>query len=287
LTFKTKIFNSIRSFFKWKPAERWIIRLVKGKTADSFIAKWLPNHNQYSRPSFRRVIRSGINYELDISDLMDWFVYFGLVEKSKSELFRLMKKGDVIFDIGANLGEISLNAAKITEETGLVYSFEPGKKNFEKLSRNIELNNFKQLSAFQIALSDRPGKGKEVIREPNNSGMNAVNYSDEGDFSIVTLDQFMAENPVMKIDLIKIDTEGFEMNVLKGGQKTLEHYHPVLFVEVDNDNLQRNGSSAFELISFISKTGYKITNAQTGEVVSENNRFENCHFDLIAKPEFS
>lgn len=282
--FKTKIFNTVRKFFKWDPAERWIIRKVAGKEADSFIAKWVPNHYQYSCPSFRNAIRSGINYELDISDMMDWFVYFGFKEKSKSLLFSMMKEGDVILDVGANLGEITLNAAKIAGEKGRVFSFEPGKKNYEKLSRNLALNNFNQITVSDCALGDRTGKGKEVVREIHNSGMNAVNYSEGGDFSIVTLDHFMSVNPVEKIDLIKIDTEGFEMNVVKGAEKTLGKYHPVLFVEVCDDNLRRNNASAKELITYISRSGYDITNAQTGSPVYENDSFTNCHFDIIARP---
>lgn len=251
----------------------------------SLTARLVAAHTAYKKGSKRITMLNSIKYELDISDLMDWFVYFGFSEISKNKLFDCMHENDFIVDIGANLGEITLNSAKITGENGRVYSFEPGKNNFKKLQRNVSLNNHKNISVYNCAIGDRIGFGNEFVRDEFNSGMNTVDFSSEkGEFTVITLDHFIEANKIEKLNLIKIDTEGFEQKVLAGGENTIKKFKPVLFIEIDDKYLKRNNTSPVELLNNIKRLGYDYINAETGKIPDGNFQFENCHFDVLAFP---
>ena len=75
-----------------------------GKEFGKAITKFPPNHYQYKTGTIRRVERDGIQYELDLSDLVDWYIYFGFKEPSRMILYKLVKDGSIIMDIGANVG---------------------------------------------------------------------------------------------------------------------------------------------------------------------------------------
>lgn len=99
---------------------------------------------------------------------------------------------------------------------------------------------------------------------------------------IVSLDTFLAKKYLKSIDLIKIDVEGYEYEVLKGAKKTIFEYRPVLFIEIDDNNLKQQNSSASNVISWLDDLGYSIKRADTLEPVDSNyEKFKNCHFDVI------
>ena len=100
---------------------------------------------------------------------------------------------------------------------------------------------------------------------------------------MTTVDDYCKENGIVKVDLVKIDTEGYELRVLKGATRLLQDSKPTLYIEVNDDNLREQGDSALAIIEFLSSLGYdRIFNTYTGEIVSANNNFSGCHFDIIA-----
>jgi hypothetical protein len=101
---------------------------------------------------------------------------------------------------------------------------------------------------------------------------------------IDTLDHFAEEQKLSRNGLIKIDVEGFEMEVLKGAAETLRRFRPKLFVEMDDRNLQEQGSGAKELIAFLKGAGYRITNSVTAEEIHTADHRDNCHIDIICIP---
>jgi hypothetical protein len=101
--------------------------------------------------------------------------------------------------------------------------------------------------------------------------------------SIVKLDEFLAERN-SEPDLVKIDVEGFEMEVLRGAEQTFKRCRPELFIELDDNNLRRNKSSAAELVGFIENMGYEVRRALDGEKVSANSTFQGAHFDIHCVP---
>ncbi|HCW08308.1 MAG TPA: hypothetical protein DGG95_13190, partial [Cytophagales bacterium] len=99
---------------------------------------------------------------------------------------------------------------------------------------------------------------------------------------VSTLDHYVEEKNIQKIDLVKIDVEGFEQRVIAGSVNTLQRFKPKLFIEINNDNLKEQGNSARALIQQLLNFGYQIKRADTNEKIAADFDFDNCHFDVIA-----
>jgi FkbM family methyltransferase len=288
IPFSTKIFNTFRKIFIATGLDRLIARYSGGKKLDSFIVKLIPPNYLYKNPAVRKRKVNGIWYELDISDTMDHGVYYDLADSGQSYLFQLVKPGTTVFDIGANIGSTMLNFARLTGPAGKVYSFEPDQFNYKKASRNLSLNSFSNVQLNNIGL----GAAEEDVFLYNvnekNRGMLRILKDDSDNkyektlIHITTLEKFLEKEKVNTIDLIKIDVEGFEKNVLKGSESVLLKFHPVLFIELDDNNLKDQGSSAADVIGYIRKLGYQhIRNAANGERLTDKYDYTNCHFDIV------
>ncbi len=178
------------------------------------------------------------------------------------DMLRFMKKHfdcSRYVDIGANIG----NHSNFFERNGSVgWAFEPSKHNFEKLQLNAP--NF---NLFNVALSDVGGED-DLITFDSCLGNSYVQSSFDGKINnwgtgiksekilVATLDSFQIESPT----LIKIDVEGSELKVLKGGVETLTRFNPVIALEVHNDsNLARSGFpyTRSEIEGFLNSLGYR------------------------------
>lgn len=250
----------------------------------------VPNIYQYPPGTIRRTNYHGINFEVDIHDYTGHYIFFGFSDTSQKILFALCKPGDTIIDIGTNIGFSLMNMAKISGAHGLVLGFEPDPLNFTRLLKNIAMNKFTNIKVTPIGLGDKPGKYKlENIVEFNSAGKRiapegAVSSSDFAEVEINTLDNFLnADASVNKVDLIKIDVEGFEFNVLKGAMNTIRKYSPVLYIELDDNNLKQQSASAKELIHLLAANGYAIINAENRNSVDAETDFSNCHYDIICR----
>src|SRR5688572_25350075 len=110
--------DKIRSIFQSTPLEKIILWFTVGQRYSRWHSLFVPNHYQYPKGSIRLCERDGVRFETDISDLMDWYVYFGFREKEKKAFYKTIRKGDIVLDIGTNLGQISLMAAKKVGKNG-------------------------------------------------------------------------------------------------------------------------------------------------------------------------
>jgi FkbM family methyltransferase len=285
---KKRILNILREFWKIRFLENILVKFTMNKKLGTLITKLPPNHYQYKSGSLRKLNRNGINYELDISDVMGWHVYFGFKDVTRVKLYSLIGKSNTIFDVGANIGETTLNFAKIIGETGTVHSFEPDPINHTFIERNINLNNFKNILLFPLGFGDVEGTFKIHTFNERNKGMNRIiidtdNTKSYREIKITTIDSYVKDKNIQKIDLIKIDVEGFEFNVLRGATKTLTEFNPILFIELDNENLRDQKSNSKELITFLENKGYNIFHSETNQKITSNMDFSLCHYDIIAK----
>lgn len=285
---KTKILDFLRLIFKVRFLEQLLVRFTNGKTFGSFITKLPPNHYQYSKSSIREVERQSINYRLDLSDIVDWYIYFGFKETSRQSLLDLMGFGHTIIDIGANVGNVTLETAKIVGSKGKVHSFEPDPENYLRLETNLNLNQFSNIIPNKLGLGDAAGTFMIANVNPNNKGMNRIINENTNNFKsqqiqVITLDNYVFERKLNSVDLIKIDVEGFEYYVLKGGVKVINTFHPTFFIELDDNNLIEQGSSAKELVRLLEECGYAIIHSETKMKIVSSSNFTNCHYDLIAK----
>lgn len=147
----------------------------------------------------------------------------------------------IIFDVGANIGTYTTWLAK-TFHTGKVYAFEPQRLVFQMLCGNMAINNIENVHVHNVAL------GKEE-REIHVNEPNYMYPADFGRFSIVrindmqinndksllidctTIDKFMQKHDIPKLDFIKIDAEGMDLDVVDGAHETILKYNPAILIE--------------------------------------------------------
>lgn len=143
-------------------------------------------------------------------------------------ILRQVKKGDVVVDVGANIGYYTILLADKVGKKGKVYAFEPDSTNFEILEKNIKANGLKNVVAVKAAVGSRDGKLK-LYKSSENFGDHKL-YGEEKvkeEVKIIKLDNFVKE----KIDLVKIDTQGWEPEVIDGAKNLIEKWKPIMFME--------------------------------------------------------
>jgi len=141
LSLKTKTLNTLRLLFRKEKIENFLIN--KNQHGYFFSEKLFPSNYLYKNPTKRITSRKGINYSLDISDYMDWLIYFDIKDPSQDLLINICNENDIVVDVGTNIGSTLLNFAKKTSQgNGFVIGFEPDKLNYAKCLANLALNNF-------------------------------------------------------------------------------------------------------------------------------------------------
>ena len=169
------------------------------------------------------------------------------------EYFKL--SSGVFIDIGANIGKYSVKLGRELGSRGKVIAIEPEKRNFNILMRNIELNSLKNVLAFKVACSN---KNKEVNLYLRNYNLDNTGHSIKGSvgwpFEKVgceRLDSLVERLGLSRVDLIKIDVEGAEVEVLEGALKTLKKYKPNIICEIKEDNFSK-------VKQILNHLGYKL-----------------------------
>ena len=285
LSTKTRILNWFRAPLRAGFVDRITSLITQGASPMAMRARFVPHNYQYEKGSERNVIRNGIDYKLDLSEYVDWYLYYGLSDPSRDKLYNLVQPGDHVIDVGANIGEVALMCSKRAGSNGYVLAIEPCTGNFQNLKKNIDLNEWFHGEHLQIALGDSEGSVSLVEVENHNAGMNRVAFGSltEGieEVQLRKLDEVVDELGLERVDLIKIDVEGFELHVLRGAAKTIERFRPKLFVEIDPAYLAEFGSSVDGVEEFLSSFDYQITRASEPDTRSKD---EPPHFDILALP---
>jgi FkbM family methyltransferase len=184
-------------------------------------------------------------------------------------LSKTLKPGNIVLDIGANVGAHALFMAKIVGNTGRVYAFEPDKMTFDALKRNIDRNGYNEtIIPFNLALSDKDSE--VILKKPHTSSkkntgdaynyISAVNEKSENSIKAVVLDDFLAQENILEVNFIKIDVEGAELLVFNGASKLLEEKKPTIITECNEDWCERFGYTVFDVLKKISTHGYSIKN---------------------------
>jgi len=165
-----------------------------------------------------------------------------------------------IIDVGASVGLYSLYA-KFLQNTNF-YSFEPFKKSFDVLNKNIELNNITNVKTFNIGLSDKK-ETKELKISFDNYGLNTLgdhplrfNTDDVTSIEVDTIDNLFYDKNI-EVNYIKIDIEGFEYYILTGAKKTIEKYKPIIQIEYNITNMKQCNIEPEQIEKIINDLNYK------------------------------
>lgn len=219
------------------------------------------------------VRRAGMRWCLDLREGIDFSIYLlGAFERSTADTLRkLVEPGDVVFDIGANIGAHTLGLARSVGPGGRVFAFEPTDFAFAKLKRNVALNPELELRTVlrQVFLSAKPCEKVEgeiyaswplegnVSVHPKHRGLLVTTRN----ASVDTLDDFAERERIERLNVIKIDVDGYELPVLEGGLRVLAAFRPVLVMEMSPYVHAEQQQDFAALIALLRDAGYSIQDA--------------------------
>jgi FkbM family methyltransferase len=213
-------------------------------------------------PAQRRTVatRHGFAMSLDLRQFVDRTIYCqGEWEPLETALFaQVLRPGDRVVDVGANVGWFSLLAARLVGPAGRVDSFEANRATFALLQNNLALNGCSNVIAHCRAVGEAPGLVRTARREAGNDGADTVELTDGGDdaVALVRLDTVLAG---ARLRLIKLDIEGWEAKALRGAEGLLSGAEaPDLVFEYTPEFLRSAGDDPRELVSWLEGIGYRL-----------------------------
>ena len=257
------------------------------------LSRKIRNLNKTSIPEFLLVknCMGKIKMYLDHTSYMGGSLYWtGYHHINESLYLKKIIKTDMNFvDIGANQGEFSLLACSLIQK-GKVISFEPVDDLNSLLTKNIKANNFKNIEINHYGLSDKVGtlpifNSKKT--KNNNEGLSSL-YSSENRSEFlqnVELKVFDEEyfQILDRLDFIKIDIEGAELYALKGMQKSINKFKPIILIEICEDMFDVAGYSLDDILIFFKELNYEAFKLFRGNLIKYNGDFKGLG-NYIFKP---
>jgi FkbM family methyltransferase len=242
-----------------------------------------------SRPSVsklaKRTVRSVLEHALPFAERLKGFrtaygdylpnrlrVLIDTYEANERRLMReFLRPGQTILDVGANVGFLTVFFARATGASGKVYAFEPNPLIFDLLRQNTA--PYGQVEAINCGLSvDNvdstlflAGRDHSVASFSQEYPTLHVRYQDFGRLDsvqakLVNGDQFLSQREIDRIDILKIDVEGWELNVLRGLQKTIQRSPEiVIFFEYNRAAQECAGFAPMDVLKWFFDNGYKLS----------------------------
>lgn len=279
-------------FNSWLPITRIKIFLAKilYKTVTLFVGK-----------EKKTIKRGGVTYEVDLSEGIELSLYlFGSFQKHITKnAFLTIKDNFTIIDIGANVGLMTLQFAKLVPN-GKVYSFEPTFYALERLKKNLALNPeiSKNVSVINSFVSEKSSDNPNIIafsswkvngeKDENNHPVHLGTPKATEGVPAISLDDFTSTHQIEKIDFIKIDTDGHEYEVFKGAKHAIAKYRPKIIFEIGLYVMDEKNISFDFYFNYFKDLNYKLYDTKTDvEITLSNYKSyipKNGSTDLIAVP---
>ena len=219
----------------------------------------------------RKVTRRGVSWVLDLREGIDLAIFlFGVFEPRTVRCYNaILKPGDVVLDIGANIGAHTLHFARAVGEQGRVLAMEPTQYAYARLLQNLSHNPdlSHRVIAIQAMLASDPAQNLEphFYSSWPLTGDGRVHPLHQGlaratnDAKVSSVDQIVDDHALAKVDLIKLDVDGYEIDVLRGAEETLRRFRPRIILELAPYTLAERGKDPREIAEILNRQGY-ITN---------------------------
>jgi len=255
---------------------------------------------QILRKDKHLICRNGVYYEVDLAEGIDLslFLFGNFQGHVTCQRYFSIPASAVIIDVGANIGSMALRFAQSLTD-GHVYAFEPTNYAFNKLLRNISLNSVlaDRITPIQSFLSDRTESDHNIKAysswKVDGSGsethpLHGGSIKSAELVPAVTLDHFCSTNRICRIDLIKIDTDGYELHVLKGAAETIKRFHPYIIFEIGLYVLEEREERFEDYFFYLSSFKYDLINSKNGKKITLENCYQQIPLrsttDIIAVP---
>jgi FkbM family methyltransferase len=209
----------------------------------------------------------GLDLNIDNTQLYQWWNVIGYGGLEIVLLLeRLLRPGDVYVDVGANIGFMSLNAARVVGSRGKVLAIEPEPRARERLSRNIAMNGLGNIQVVAKALSDSPGTAvfsvateEGLSRLDNGRGDNpCMVLLQRIEVMTTTLDCVIDESVNgQPVRFVKMDVEGSELSVLRGATNLLRRGEAIFVFESNAGALAQNGVSLVDINRLFEENEYE------------------------------
>lgn len=221
--------------------------------------------------------RKGLSWNLDLTEGIDLSIYlFGQFEPEVARACQyLIRPGAIVLDIGANIGAHALPMARLCGHAGAVHAFEPTEYAVQKLRDNLMLNpGLKdQLLIHHTLLNDGRSEARpsaiasswQLSDQPDaeKHPLHGGSFKALGACGVTSLDRFVEEQALTRIDLIKLDVDGNEWSVLQGATQTLLRHRPPIVMEFALDYETSAFSNILELLNRSGYTATSLTQQKT------------------------
>ena len=217
------------------------------------IANLLANPRKQKRYLFVKRHKFGFNYSGSLDSFIDWRVYFfGAYNEHELNIIKdvsnALKEKNVFLDIGSSTGEFSISMAHIFPT---VIGVEPLIHSYNQSLVHAKINNISNVRFFNIALGEKKSKTKIYLPLGENKGIAKIISQEkttnhiEQEVLMLTADDLLADNNIEKIEIIKLDAQGYEMNVLLGMKKILMDFKPIILF--DHVHKKKNFSKILDI----------------------------------------
>ncbi|MEQ8541429.1 MAG: FkbM family methyltransferase [Coleofasciculus sp. D1-CHI-01] len=216
-----------------------------------------------SKPLTTFLLNDGSRFDYHLKTAIGGSLFCGGFENQETEfLQQTLKPGSIFFDIGANGGFYTVIAAKQVGLKGHVYAFEPGQSELELLRHNISINNLNNVTIVECAVGNTTGTAQLAIS--CDGAMNSLAKTNHPwqcierwqSVKIISLDNFIQEYGIKKVDFIKIDVEGAEKLVFEGANRILSSDQEIIVMfEAYELNVNSFGYSVQEFIENLINSG--------------------------------
>lgn len=184
----------------------------------------------------------------------------------------LCKPGEVFVDVGANIGAWTLAAAHAVGSEGRVLTFEPAPRVADTLRKTLRANRLRHVKLYEMALAESSGRRRFSVERDNTGGSRLGLMSDDAhrsfeqiDVMTARLDDVVRSEKLPRLDVMKIDVEGFEYDVLRGSQDVLSSFKPAMILETGHENAEARAG----IQRLLSGLGYGIVGVLIGEGLIE------------------
>jgi len=199
------------------------------------------------------------------------FTFSSNFDTKEIELIKkIIKKGDVVVDVGANIGIYTCILAKLACSNGHVYSFEPIPENARLIRESIKLNNFKNVTVIPKGVSAKSSKLTMYLAK-DVAGHSFAEF--EGCVGKKIIDVTTIDDEIQEeIKFIKIDAEGYDFQVLKGMEKTIKNSHDLnILIEFYPSQLRSAGDSPKTFLEYLLQNNFKCIDLTTNEYLNYQN----------------
>jgi FkbM family methyltransferase len=223
--------------------------------------------------------RGGILWLLDLEEGIDFSIYLlgGFEPKTLALYGKLVRPGDTVLDIGANVGSHTLPLAQLVSSTGQVIAFEPTAFAITKLRANLALNDalVPRVVTVQAMLVATGGDNLDaeifsswpLEKSPDLHDIHKGRLMSTNGAIAIPLDDWIKSNNLSRLDFIKIDVDGHEPAVFQGARETLARFRPTILLEMA-PYLFKNQPEAFdEMLALLSGSGYSMEEVSTGRTL--------------------